>query len=240
MTLRMRCRRTRSEQVRESVREGLREGRERASKATARAVARGSELAAGPIERLEHLTPGYAERVRERRGRRAARAGFGVLALVALAALATGLYLWWQRRREDEEFARLMRAPARPDVSPAAPPPPPAPAPPVDAVPPAAEPEPVAPTPEVFEAPVAPAYAGDYVPPQQLVEPPTGSITPLNEQALPRPAFSQVEPPRHSWNTLPYETPAGSIGSRSHVPHRAVTASAASRTSLPGRRRVLL
>lgn len=91
------------------------------------------------------------------------RAGTGILMLTLLAALATGLYMWWQRRCEDEEYARLMSTTVCPDVNPAAPQtPPPAPGP-IEATAPTLVGAPVT-VEAAFSAPTAPAPVAEVAP----------------------------------------------------------------------------
>jgi hypothetical protein len=184
------------------------------------------------------------------------RAGAGLLALTLLAALAAGLYLWWQRRREDEEYARLMRAPIRPDGAPGVPPPPAPPAVPTESVRVEATPaEAMAATTSDIEVP-EPALATTAPEAAPAVEaaPATREAAPPPQSAAPpAPAFSQVEPAPRAYLSIPnahlhvqhVHTHAREGGAalgrpaRAELPFRAATAPRGTRPPLPGGGRAL-
>lgn len=248
MQLRMRRRRNRTDHVRETVREGMRGGRDRASKVATKAVERGSEVArdvaSKAVERGSEVARDVAERgpvvardlaevsaskvaavaqerLNRRKPRRARRLGAGMLVLMALGALACGLYVWWQRRREDEEFARLTGSPERPDVSPATPP----------------MPSTSGPAAQTDDAPTSMSS----VTPSMPTSAPPAPSTPT--PAMPH-AFSQVEPghdqgPRPTWNALTRELPSTARAPRPGVPYRGGIAPRWERPQLPGGSRPL-
>ena len=127
-----------------------------------------------------------------------------------VAALVTCLYVWWQRRREDNEYARLMPTPERPDTSPAAPP------------------APSTPTAHFDPAPIDPPPAPPVLDPAPHAP---ASLSSLEQAPRPawnahaaREALSSVLPPRPTMAGLPFR-PVAPRGMR---------------TSLPGNGRALL
>lgn len=209
MALRIRRRRSAAQQVEEAAREAI----ERASGVATEALAEVS-----------------------RRPGRARRVGMGLVALAVLSAVATALYIWWSRRREDEEFARLMQEPNH-----SWPPASPIPTPPQSA--PGEEPEPTA------ASNVAPAYSPESAPtatplvaetaersqPVQAVSQPWASpSTPAVAPFGAPKSAPESSPQRPAWNSSQRDVPLFVLPPRPNVPFRGAATPSVDRTHLPG------
>lgn len=215
MAWRIRRRRGTAQQVEEAAREAI-------------------ELASGvATEALAEVT---------RRPGRMRRVGIGLVALAVLSAVATTLYIWWNRRREDEEFARLMEEPGH-----SWPPASPMPAPVHDVA--SNEPEPTpavssVPTPIVESMPVATPATAEATERSQSAQPVQAVSQPWAAPSAPSaPAVapfgapegtSESGPQRPAWNNSPREVPLFVLPPRPNVPFRGAATPSVDRAHLPG------
>lgn len=208
MALRIRRRRGAAQQVEEVAREAV-------------------ELASGvATAALSEVT---------RRPGRARRVGMGLVALAVLSAVATALYIWWSRRREDEEFARLMQEPANswPPASPIPTPPP------QNVTPEASEPAPaaaVAPSPfaESTPAPVTTEATERSQPVQAVSQPWAAPSAPAVAPFGAPEGTSESSPQRPAWNNSQREVPLFVLPPRPNVPFRGAATPSVDRAHLPG------
>ncbi|MCC6238322.1 MAG: hypothetical protein IT299_12245 [Dehalococcoidia bacterium] len=208
MALRIRRRRGAAEQVEEASRGAL-------------------ELASGmAADALAEVT---------KRPSRARRVGLGLVALALLSALATALYIWWTRRREDEEFARLMQEPDH-SWPPASPVP----------TPPAASPEYGDPAPKatpvssVDATPVTPGVTSAVADTGERAQPVEAVAQPWAAPAAPSVApygtpegAAEPNPQRPAWNSH-RDVPLFVLPPRPNVPFRGAVMPSVDRTHLPG------
>ncbi len=192
------------------------------------------EAARGAIELASGVA---AEALAEvKRPSRARRVGVGLVALAVLAAVATALYLWWQRRREDEEFARLMQEP--------------------DHSWPPASPMPAPPAQHASTEESGPTFTADSMPAQPVQSTPSAApvATEATERTQPVQAVSQpwaapaapavapfgapegaseAGPQRPAWNSH-RDVPLFVLPPRPNVPFRGAMTPSVDRTHLPG------